>query len=426
MNIGIETEQIEFKKTTGELKEGIISLTSMLNKNGTGTLYFGVKNDGEVIGQQIGDSTLRDISQAIANFVKPQIIPSISIEYIEEKNIIKVYVQGNESPYSAYGKYYMRSADEDREISPSTLRNVMLSTADSLVRIESNNQFLSFNQLKMLYTNAGLTIREETYKSNLNLLTQEGKYNLMANLLADNNSFSIKIAKFKGTDKTELITRNEYGYKCLLVAIKQVLDYAEAINETFVEIHGGLREETKLFDMEAFREAWLNACLHNRWTLQTPPAVYIFSDRIEIVSIGGLPTNYSLDDFYAGRSRPINLELQQIMVQLDYIEQTGHGVPLIVSKYGKNAFDITENFITVTLPLRKNITISPMEKELVLNELQQKIIQLIKDDPQITISEMAERISMGKTAVNMAIKKLKDKKIIDREGSNKSGYWVIL
>ena len=426
MNIGIETEQIEFKKTTGELKEGIISLTSMLNKNGTGTLYFGVKNDGEVIGQQIGDSTLRDISQAIANFVKPQIIPSISIEYIEEKNIIKVYVQGNESPYSAYGKYYMRSADEDREISPSTLRNVMLSTADSLVRIESNNQFLSFSQLKMLYTNAGLTIREETYKSNLNLLTQEGKYNLMANLLADNNSFSIKIAKFKGTDKTELITRNEYGYKCLLVAIKQVLDYAEAINETFVEIHGGLREETKLFDMEAFREAWLNACLHNRWTLQTPPAVYIFSDRIEIVSIGGLPTNYSLDDFYAGRSRPINLELQQIMVQLDYIEQTGHGVPLIVSKYGKNAFDITENFITVTLPLRKNITISPMEKELVLNELQQKIIQLIKDDPQITISEMAERISMGKTAVNMAIKKLKDKKIIDREGSNKSGYWVIL
>lgn len=426
MNIGIETEQIEFKKTTSELKEGIISLTSMLNKSGTGTLYFGVKNDGEVIGQQIGDSTLRDISQAIANFVKPQIIPSISIEYIEEKNIIKVYVQGNESPYSAYGKYYMRSADEDREISPSTLRNVMLSTADSLVRIESNNQVLSFNQLKMLYTNAGLTIREETYKSNLNLLTQEGKYNLMANLLADNNSFSIKIAKFKGTDKTELITRNEYGYKCLLVAIKQVLDYAEAINETFVEIHGGLREETKLFDMEAFREAWLNACLHNRWTLQTPPAVYIFSDRIEIVSIGGLPTNYSLDDFYAGRSRPINLELQQIMVQLDYIEQTGHGVPLIVSKYGKNAFDITENFITVTLPLRKNITISPMEKELVLNELQQKIIQLIKDDPQITISEMAERISMGKTAVNMAIKKLKDKKIIDREGSNKSGYWVIL
>ena len=63
MNIGMETEQVEFKKTTGELKEGMVSLASMLNKNGKGVLYFGVKNDGEVIGQQIGDRTMREISQ---------------------------------------------------------------------------------------------------------------------------------------------------------------------------------------------------------------------------------------------------------------------------------------------------------------------------------------------------------------------------
>ena len=430
MNIGIETEEIEFKKSTGELKEGIISLTSMLNKNGKATLYFGVKNDGIVIGQQIGDNTLRDISQAIANFIKPQIIPSISVEYIEEKNVIKVFAQGNQSPYSAYGKYYMRSADEDREISPNTLRNVMLSTSDSLVRIESNNQVLSFNQLKMLYANAGLTLNEEMYKHNLNLLTQDGKYNLMANLLADNNSFSIKVAKFKGPNKTELIARNEYGYKCLLVAIKQVLDYAEAINETFVEIHGGLREETKLFDIEAFREAWLNACLHNRWTLQTPPAVYIFSDRIEIVSIGGLPTNYSLDDFYAGRSRPINLELQQIMVQLDYIEQTGHGVPLIVSKYGKNAFDITENFITVTIPLNKKNEGLTQKETLPLSKkaqsIEQKVLQLIKVDANMTVATLAMTIGVSTTSINNALKKLKEKMLIKRIGSNKTGYWEIL
>ena len=429
MNIGKETELIEFKKSTGELKEGVISLASMLNKNGSGTLYFGVKNDGDVVGQQIGDNTLRDVSQAIANFIKPQIIPSVSIEYIGENNIIKVYVQGNERPYSAYGKYYMRSADEDREISPNTLRDVMLSNADSLVKIESNNQVLAFNQLKMLYTNAGLTINEETYKHNLNLLTQDGKYNLMANLLADNNSFSIKVAKFKGTDKTELITRNEYGYKCLLVAIKQVLDYAEAINETYVEIRGGLREEQKLFDMDAFREAWLNACLHNRWTMQTPPAVYIFADRIEIISIGGLPSNYSLEDFYAGRSRPINLELQQIMVQLDYIEQTGHGVPLIVSKYGRNAFDITENFITVTIPLKKQEnSIIENNKNFVdgLNQTQRKILELVKNNSRITTTKLAELVGVSVTSINNEIKKLKEKNMIKREGSNKSGIWVII
>lgn len=431
MNIGKETEQIEFKKSTGELKEGVISIASMLNKHGNCELYFGVKNDGEAIGQQIGNDTLREISQAIANFIKPQIIPSISFELIGKNNVIKVSALGNERPYSAYGKYYLRSADEDREISPSLLREMMFSGNSALVSIESHNQNLTFTQLRLLYAEKGLTLHDETFKDNLNLLTQSGKYNLMANILADNNSFSIKVAKFKGTDKTELIKRNEYGYKCLLVAIKQVLDYAEVINETTVKIDGGLRKETKLFDKDAFREAWLNACLHNRWTKQTPPVVYFFSDRIEIVSIGGLPEDYSLEDFYAGRSRPVNLELQQIMVQLDYIEQTGHGVPLIVSRYGRNVFDITENFITVTIPLATkemagSAKLDNDDKRYDLTATQQKIHDIISTDSTITIAELAKQLQISTTAVSNAIKILKEKQRLDRKGSKKGGHWLIL
>lgn len=49
----------------------------------------------------------------------------------------------------------------------------------------------------------------------------------------------------------------------------------------------------------------------------------------------------------------LSSRLQRIMAQPDYIEQTGHGVPLIVSRYGKDVFGITENFVTVTIPLNK-------------------------------------------------------------------------
>ena len=70
-------------------------------------------------------------------------------------------------------------------------------------------------------------------------------------------------------DKTNLIKRNEYGYKCMLVAVKQVLDYMEALNDTIVDVGGGLRKESRLFDFPCFREAWLNACLHNRWSSKT-------------------------------------------------------------------------------------------------------------------------------------------------------------
>lgn len=428
MNFGMETELVEFKKTTGELKEGIVSLASMLNKNGKGTLYFGVKNDGEVIGQQIGDRTLREISQGIANGIKPQVIPTIIMELCDDKNVIKVAVEGDERPYSAYGKYYMRSADEDREISPQQLRSLMLSVSDSIVNIEANNQELTFDQLKMLYVGNGLTLRENTFKQNLNLLTRDGAYNLMAAILADVNSYSIKVAVFRGTDKTELVKRNEYGYKCMLVAVKQVLDYMEALNDTVVDVGGSLRKESKLFDFSCFREAWLNACLHNRWSRQTPPVVYMFEDRIEIVSVGGLPDGLTLEEFYEGKSKPVNLELQQIMVQLDYIEQTGHGVPLIVSKYGKEVFDITENFITVTIPLnkKKKVESGLLEKEeQMIDEYDEEILRLMKKNSSIKVSEISKQIGLGTTTITKRIHQLRERGIIERIGAKKNGHWIV-
>lgn len=80
--------------------------------------------------------------------------------------------------------------------------------------------------------------------------------------------------------------------------------------------------------------------------------VYV-CDRIEVISVGGMLDGLKLGEFYEGKSKPVNLEFQQIMVQLDYMKQTEHEVLLIVSKFGKEVFDITENFIAVTIPLNK-------------------------------------------------------------------------
>ena len=196
MNLGLENETLEFKKSTRELKEAIISLSAMLNKSGYGLLYFGVKNNGQTVGQEIGQDTLKDISQAVANHIKPQIIPILSIEYVNELNRIKVEVKGEDKPYSAYGKYYIRSGDEDGEISPLKLKELMTKdNLESIVKIESNNQNLSFTQLKGLYLSHGLTINDAFFEHNLRLRTSDNKYNLMADILSDNNVYSIKVAR---------------------------------------------------------------------------------------------------------------------------------------------------------------------------------------------------------------------------------------
>jgi len=44
-----ESETIELKKSTSELKEAIISMSAILNKHKLGELYFGIRDDGRVV-----------------------------------------------------------------------------------------------------------------------------------------------------------------------------------------------------------------------------------------------------------------------------------------------------------------------------------------------------------------------------------------
>ena len=122
MNLGKETETLEFKKTTGEMKEAMVSISSILNKHGIGTLYFGVKPSGEVIGQDVSESSLRDVSRAVFENIKPQIYPVIEEVIMDNRHLIKVEFSGENAPYSAGGRYYLRTADEDREVSPEELK----------------------------------------------------------------------------------------------------------------------------------------------------------------------------------------------------------------------------------------------------------------------------------------------------------------
>lgn len=73
MNLGSESETVEFKKSTGEHKEALQAMSAMLNKHGRGELYFGVRDNGEVIGQDATDATIRQIADWISDKVEPPI-----------------------------------------------------------------------------------------------------------------------------------------------------------------------------------------------------------------------------------------------------------------------------------------------------------------------------------------------------------------
>ncbi len=73
-----ESETTEFKKSTAELKSGVASIAAILNKHGKGTLYFGIKDDGTVVGQEVGRNTIREVTQTIVDNIEPKIYPKVN------------------------------------------------------------------------------------------------------------------------------------------------------------------------------------------------------------------------------------------------------------------------------------------------------------------------------------------------------------
>ena len=401
----------------------------MLNKHSEGTVYFGVKNDGEVIGQNdLNENTLRDVSRKIAEGIKPQVIPTIALELIDNKKIIKVYAKGNNIPYSAFGKYYSRSFDEGKQLSPTMLKVLINRDGkhDFIVKKIASQQDLSFKMLKGLYVSNNIKINNDNFEQNMGLITDNNEYNYMALLLADTNDISIKVVTFAGNDKTVMLKRTDYGGKCLLLAVNNVLEYMESINETKVKVGGIQRIEEKYFDFSSFKEAWLNACIHTKWSEEIAPTVYIYDDRIEIVSNGGLPSALNIDDFFKGISKPVNKKLLKIFSDLNYIDQTGHGIPLIVKNYGKKAFYISDHTVIVTIPLNKKLLENVNYNDDILNDSERKVLNLINQNNKYKTQDFIRLTNLSEPYINKIIHILKTKQYIERIGSNKNGFWKIL
>jgi len=215
-----------------------------------------------------------------------------------------------------------------------------------------------------------------------------------------------------------------------MCTVQEVLDYFKGINTTKVDVTGTTRRETDLFSYPAFRETWINACLHNAWNDRIPPAVYMFDDRIEVVSYGGLPYGLSEEGFYNGTSLPINKSLLTLFILADYSEQSGHGVPTIVSDYGKEAFSFENDMLKVSLAFRfppDSVLVRKRKEasQLELTENQAKVYSYLSENPYATLQEVSDKLGIGLSGVKKITQKLQDLELLKRAGSKRTGKWEV-
>ena len=316
------------------------------------------------------------------------------------------------------------------------LFDVLKNGLPSICNTASEYQELSFERLFTYYAGRGIILKEATFKKNLGLLTNDGKYNIMAQLLSDDCRMPICVSIFRGETKgSPLFSIKEFGNTCILLSLDKILEYGDVINLIQTDERGRRlqRKDIPLFDNDAFREALVNAFVHNKWVDGNAPMITVFSNRIEILSRGPLAPGQTRQGFYQGESIPVNQKLSDLFLQLHISERSGRGVPKITEVYGENAFEFRENSIVVSLPYNRidgdmvdNPVDNVVDNSNDLNKTQQKILMEIRNNPNVTQPQLAILVGIGKTAVQNNIVVLKRKGLIERVGSNKSGYWKVL
>ena len=347
MNLGPESEHVEHKKSTGELREGIESIASILNKHGRGTLFFGVRNDGEVIGQELGSDTLRKVSQAIGNAIVPAVYPEIKgLSDEAGHTFIRVDFAGNDAPYACGGRYRIRMADEDVLMSDDELRRQVLRSQARKVpweQWESDRPISDVDEDELRsFVERGNACGRISYPftttedvlCRLGLLRGGRLTNAGEVLFCPSRTPGLKMGILATHARTEILDlHQEEG--TLFDLVRKAERYILVNTRRRFVIEGlGPREEIPELPQAAVREVLFNAYAHRDWTSSACVQIDIFNDAVEITNPGWFIEGQWPDRHLTGEdssSLSRNMLIVSTLYKSKDIEAYGTGIPRIRS-----------------------------------------------------------------------------------------------
>ena len=433
-----ETEKLELKKSTSELRDGIKSICAILNKHQKGKLIFGVKPSGEVVGQEVGANTLRDISQQIANSIEPKIFPEVYEEIIEGKDCIVVEFEGLNIPYYAYGRAYMRVSDEDRLLSAKELERLILDKNKDKLRWDSeicegaSLEDIDEERLKWFLKEYGKEFEE--IRDSLEKL----------GLMKKDNLSNCAIALFGKTPKK--FFRNlklrcaVFGTKDTFVSIDMqefegnLFDLIEAGEKYFLQhidigmkIEGLKRVNVPEIDKAAFREAIINSFCHRDYWNQDNVHLAIFKDRVEIRSpgllFGGLTIKRIREEKVSERRNEL---IAEMLNKVNFVESWGKGIGKILRLESETEFkELGRKFYTIFRRKKAPQVTPQVTPQVSLTELEKKIVFEIQKDRKVSRNKLAEILGISSDTVKEYFEKLKEKNVLERVGKTSGGYWKI-
>ncbi len=464
-----EGVDVEFKETTGQLNRGMETLCGMINGWG-GIVVFGVNNMGKIIGQHVSDKTTREIGDALRRFD-----PAIELQpqYIRledtDKFLIVFCSNGLESdkPYMWDGKPYqrhdsvtsvmprekfLRLHEEQTGLTYTWERKIAPDmTIDSLDQVLIRNVVDGGVRRGRLSEDA----KNDSIPTILNRLklTHNGAVRNSAALLfgkdlSDLPQVLVRLARFRGVDKTEFIDNRQISGN-IFALMSGVMDFFFKHLSLSGSTHNRIERKDELeVPYDALREAVVNALCHRAWQHQASTiGVAIYDDRIEIENAGRFPASLSPQRLAAeevsnqdNTSLPPNPDIANVMYFGGLIEHWGRGLSMMSKECemaGLPKPQIKDNGFMVkvvfTRPARdareqlgnsrQNTPVSGENNG--ENNGEKKLILEIKRDPTMTQPQLAETLGFSLRKVNRIISTLRKRGVIDRVGKTKGGYWVV-
>jgi ATP-dependent DNA helicase RecG len=326
-----------------------------------GVILIGVSDAGEIVG--VNDhSRIKSEVQAIARSAEPPI--AVEIESVGEVLAVTVPVQ-HSKPYSFGGKFFIREGASSQQMSRTEIREFFYK--EGLIHFDetpcerfSLPEDLTDEVWERFRRRAKIPADMEahTVLENLHLvrdgkMTHAGSWLLARDIRKFNISGDVACALFLGTDKVRILDRRGFHGDVYSMIDDTVAYILSKINVEYVIKHVKREERPELPD-EALRETVVNALAHRDYRSTANVQVYIFKDRVEIVSPGGLPAGMTEADLGI-KSIPRNPLLFAMLHRMEAVEHIGSGIKRIRNLCREHGvaepkIEVSEHWFTVIFP----------------------------------------------------------------------------
>ena len=425
-----EGETVEFKSSFNQ--DAIVALVAFANTSG-GSVYIGVNDRGVAVGVTLSPEAVRTWVNEIKSKTAPSLVPSSAILHVDGRTVVLLHVpEFPVKPIALQGRYYRRSGRANHVMSFSELTELYLQTFasswDYYIDDQHGLEDISLEKVAKFARAVNPDQSEDPLRVLRKMeLVRDGKISKAAYLLFATDYASItdvQIGRFKGSttiiDSLSLNADLFSEVDAMLAFIKKHLMISYVIT--------GKAKRDEVFDypVEAIREIVLNMVVHRDYRESGLSVIKIFDGRIEFFNPGGLSSGLTvqklLSDDYSPTSR--NKLIALAFKEAGLVERFGSGIHRIVAsckRHGGSKVVFTSDSQGFKVILSK----TDLKTDLKTGEWKAVLLRLMKNNPSITLPEIANQMGKGITVTKGYVATLKREKCVHRVGGKKGGRWEV-